>query len=306
MQYRTLGRTGLKVSALGFGAAPVAYLKTQCDQVARLIDELLDHGVNLIDTAASYPGSEEFIGELLSARRGDYILVSKCGNIVPPGTRGSKWSEELVMTSVDRALVLMRTDHIDVMLLHSCDLQTLQSGEALEGLLKAKRAGKIRHAGYSGDNQAAAYACVLPECDVIETSINYVDQRNIDTVLPIASKNNIGVIAKRPMANAAWLGLDGRDGIYTNYVKEYVRRHNMLGITPRDAGLTDTDWPEFALRFTLSFPEISTAIIGTTNPKHAMTNLKYVDKAGLTRNQIQNIREKFRSTTGSADWPGQT
>ena len=306
MQYRTFGKTGLKVSALGFGAAPAAFLKAERDQTAKLINDLLDNGVNLIDTAASYPGSEEFLGEYFSARRNDFILVSKCGYTVPPGASGKLWSEELILTTIDHSLKALKTTHLDVMLLHSCDLQTLQKGEAFGALLKAKQAGKIRHAGYSGDNQAAAYACELPECDIIQTSISYADQNNIEAVLPLASKNNIGVIAKRPIANAAWLGLEGRGGIYVNYVKEYVRRHNALGITPRDAGLTDSDWPEFALRFTLSFPEISTAIVGTTNPKNAMMNLKYVDKGELSRDQIQNIRSKFRSAPGSVDWHGQT
>ncbi|HQY88950.1 MAG TPA: aldo/keto reductase [Tepidisphaeraceae bacterium] len=306
MQYRTLGKTGLKVSALGFGAAPAAFLKTERDQVAKLINDLLDAGVNLIDTAAAYPGSEKFIGEYLSARRKDYILVSKCGNVAPPGVRGSPWSEELVTATIDHALMTMKTNQIDVMLLHSCNLPTLQSGEAFEGLLRAKKAGKIKHAGYSGDNQAAAYACELPGCDVIEISINYVDQNNIDAVLPLAAKNNIGVIAKRPIANAAWLGLEGRDGIYINYVKEYVRRHNALGVTPIDAGFTDSDWAEFALRFTLSFPEVSTAIVGTTNPQNALANLKFVDKGALTSDQVQVIRAKFRATPGSAEWSGQT
>ena len=79
MQTRPLGRTGFNVSVLGFGAAPVAYLDTERDRAAQVLKYLLDSGVNLIDTAASYPGSEAFLGEHFAARRDDYVLVTKCG-----------------------------------------------------------------------------------------------------------------------------------------------------------------------------------------------------------------------------------
>src|SRR3954452_14270988 len=151
------GRTGLQVSALGFGAAPIGYLKTDQDRIATILNLLLDQGVNLIDTAASYKGSEEAIGASIGGRRDEYVLVSKCGSEVPQA-KGKAWSAELVTNTVDVSLKRLRTDRLDVMLLHSCDLQTLQKGEALRALVKAREAGKIRFAGYSGDNETAAWA----------------------------------------------------------------------------------------------------------------------------------------------------
>ena len=155
MNRTAFGKTGLQVSPLGFGAAHVGYLKTDQDRVANILNVLLDAGVNLIDTAASYEGSEELIGNTVAHRRGEYVLVSKCGTKVPQA-EGRPWSPELITKTVDASLRRLKTDVLDVMLLHSCDLGTLKQGEALGALVKAREAGKIRFAGYSGDNEAAA------------------------------------------------------------------------------------------------------------------------------------------------------
>src|SRR4051812_4011071 len=98
MQQRPLGKTGLMVSPLGFGGAPVGYLKTDQDHVANILSALLDAGANVIDTAASYHGSETLIGNTISHRRGEYVLISKCGQKVegddPIG--GEDWSADLI------------------------------------------------------------------------------------------------------------------------------------------------------------------------------------------------------------------
>src|SRR5262245_27305747 len=124
------GSTGLMVSRLGYGSANIAYLHTDPKQSADMIRRLLDAGINVLDTAASYPGSEKFIGEHLSDRRSDYVLVSKLGQGIPE-SEAPAWSEKLVLDTIDRALRSLQTDRIDVMLLHSCDLETLKKGDAL-------------------------------------------------------------------------------------------------------------------------------------------------------------------------------
>jgi aryl-alcohol dehydrogenase-like predicted oxidoreductase len=302
---RTFGKTGFPVSTLGFGCAPAAFLKTERDAAAAMINDLLDQGMNFIDTALMYPGSEEFIGEHLSGRRKEYVLVSKCGQKVP-GHDAPAWSADAVTIAVDRALKLLKTDHVDVMLLHSCSLDQLKQGDALGALVKAREAGKIKFAGYSGDNDAVAYAATLPDIAAVETSINIVDQVNIDGLLPTAKANNVGVIAKRPVANAAWKGMAGRSGIYVNYVQEYVRRFDGIGLKAADLGFADADWPEVALRFTLSFPEVSTAIVGTTNPTNARANLAYAAKGPLPADVVAKIRAAFKQADPERKWSGQT
>jgi aryl-alcohol dehydrogenase-like predicted oxidoreductase len=294
----------LEVSRLGFGAAPIGFLKTEQDRVANILNLLLDSGVNLIDTAAMYQGSEELIGQAVGHRRAEYVLVSKCGTKVPD-IDAPAWSAELVSRTVDRALKRLRTDHLDVMLLHSCDLATLKKGEALGALVKARDAGKVRFPGYSGDNEELAYAAARPEIAVVETSVNFADQANLDHGVPVARLHDIGVIAKRPIANAAWLGADGR-GFYSDYVRPYVDRLRQMKLTPSVAGLPDTSdgWSELALRFTFSQPGVHTAIIGTTNPDNARKNLATADKGPLPPEAVERIRAAFRAADPRGEWAG--
>ena len=305
MNKTPLGRTGLEVSPLGFGAAPIGFLKTDQDRVAAILNALLDSGVNVIDTAAMYEGSEELIGNAVGHRREQYVLVSKCGTRVAHA-EGAPWSRELIRNTVEAALRRLRTDVIDVMLLHSCDLATLQKGEALDELVKARKSGKIRFAGYSGDNDVAAWAALQPDVFVIETSVSIVDQANIEHVLPVAEQNNVGVLAKRPIANSCWRGLGAQQGFYKQYVQPYVERFEKMRLTPAELGFaSDKDWAELALRFTLSQKAVQTAIIGTTSPTNAASNIQAAEKGLLPEAAIAKLREAFtRESEGK--WHGLT
>lgn len=307
MKKVTFGKTGYQVSVLGFGAGPIGFLKTDQDRVASILNLLLDAGINVIDTAASYQGSEEVIGNTVSHRRGQFVLISKCGQAFPD-IPGAAWSAQVVAGTVDRALGRLKTDHLDVMLLHSCDLSTLQNGEALGALVKARDAGKVRFVGYSGDNEAAAWAAGQPEVAVIETSVNIADQMNLETVLPIARKNNVGVIAKRPIANAAWKDPGDQPGFYGSYAAEYHRRLKQMKLSPAALGISGPEqqaWSELALRFTLSQPGVYTSIIGTTNPANARANIAAAEKGPLQAKTVEQIREAFRRADPNRQWVGQ-
>ena len=127
MERTSFGDTGLSATPVGFGGAPFALLGTPAAETDALLGALLDLGVGLLDTAAGYGGgygggdSEEAIGRAISGRRDEYTLVSKCGRRVDD-TDAEAWSPALIAASVDRSLRRMRTDRVDVMLLHSCEL----------------------------------------------------------------------------------------------------------------------------------------------------------------------------------------
>jgi aryl-alcohol dehydrogenase-like predicted oxidoreductase len=308
MEKRRLGKTGLDVSVLGFGCAPAAFLKSDQQATARMIGQLLDRGINLVDTAMMYPGSQEFIGQHLSHRRDDFVLVSKCGQKVP-GVDAPAWSAQAIAVAVDRALASMRTDRIDVMLIHSCDLDTLRKGEVVDALVAARDAGKIAHVGYSGDDAAAAYAATLPDVAVIEASVNIADQRNVDVVLPVAEEHDVGVIVKRPIANAAWKDLSTQQGLYKTYAATYTDRLSKMAITPADLGF-DGDpadvWPAIALRFTLGQPGVTTAIVGTTRLENAEKNLAYAAQGPLPTHVVARLRSAFQKADPDGKWVGQT
>jgi aryl-alcohol dehydrogenase-like predicted oxidoreductase len=266
---------------------------------------MLDAGVNVIDTGASYPGSEEMIGRAIGHRRDQFVVITKCGGKLPDLTE-KMWTPELISKTVDRSLKNLGVEQIDVMLLHSCDLKTLQDGKVIEPLVKAREAGKIKFLGYSGDNDAAAYAAGLDEVAVIETSINITDQINVEKVLPICRARNLGVLAKRPIANACWRDLSEQQGLYKTYAKTYTERLAEMKLTPGELGFGAGDWPEIALRFTLSQPGVHSAIIGTQNIENAKANLAIAEKGPLPADVVQKIRDAFVAADGEGRWTGQT
>lgn len=310
MKTNLFGRTGLKVTALGFGGAPVGYLGVEQQRITEVLTTLLDLGVNVIDTAASYPGSEEAIGTAVADRRDQFVLISKCGSPVE-GAAGEPWSPQVISKTVERSLRLLRTDRLDVMLLHSCELSVLKQGDALGALLEAKAAGKVRFVGYSGDNEAAAWAAANAKIDVIQTSVNICDQHNIEAVLPIARQHNVAVMAKRPIANAAWKDAKEQQGIYVDYAATYADRLRRMAITPAELGFDAPEeeaWPRIALRFTLAQPGVHTAIIGTTNPRHIRSNIAMAQEGPLEAAAVEQLRAAFKRAEAASGqtWEGQT
>ena len=306
MTNRPFGTTGIDVSPLGFGSAPIGYLNAEQDRASALLNAMLDAGVNLIDTAASYPGSEALIAKAIGHRRGEFTLVSKCGGKLPDVPE-KMWSPALITQTVERSLKNLSTDHLDVMLLHSCDLKTLRDGGVVEPLVRARDAGKIRFVGYSGDNDAAVHAAGLDDVAVIETSVNLVDQANIDKVLPVCRARNLGVLAKRPVANACWKDLGEQQGIYKTYAKAYTDRLAKTGLTPADLGFAGpADWLEIALRFTLAQPGVHCAILGTQNPDNARSNLAVAERGPLPVEAVQKIRNAFHAADVDGTWAGLT
>ncbi|MFO0964026.1 MAG: aldo/keto reductase [Gemmataceae bacterium] len=310
MEKRIFGKTGLEVSVLGFGGAPIGFLKTEQEAVSRILNLMLDSGVNLIDSAAMYLGSEELIGKAVGQRRNDFVFVSKCGQGAN-GVNEVDWSEAGIARYIEQTLRRTGFEYVDVMLLHTCDLATLKQGEALGALEKAKRAGTIRFLGYSGDNEAVAHAVTLPSVDVVQMSINLCDQANIDLALPAARAKNVGVMAKRPIANAAWKKPSDQPGMYASYARTYTERLAAMDIRPGDfgiAGPAEEAWPELALRFTLSQPGAHTAIIGTTKAENVKRNLAAAAKGPLPHIAVDSVREAFRRAEAAAGqaWRGQT
>ncbi len=309
MDRTVLGKTELSVSRLGFGAAPIGFLATPQDQVDGLVGMLLDEGVNLFDTAAMYIDAEQKLGAALGSKRDAAVLVSKCGT-KDKELPGDEWSAELILASIDRSLERLKTDHLDVALLHSCDLQTLQHGEAVEALIKARDAGKTMYIGYSGDNEAAAAAAAMDWVDVIEASVNICDQHNIEAVLPACADHHVGVIAKRPIANAAWNPLNKQRGLYKEYARVYHERLEAMAITPHELGYhghIEVEWPEIALKFTLAIAGVDCAIVGTTSTVNAQANIDAVRKNPLREQAVGKLRQAFKDAERASgeDWLGQ-
>ena len=279
MEMRALGRTGMVVSRLGAGLAAIAQESlSDMAAVERTLGAALDAGINFLDTAECYLDSEEMVGRAVSGRRGEFFLATKCGHS-PDGESG-EWDAGRIAASVDRSLRRMRTDHVDLLQLHSCDMATLLRGEAIEALMRARDAGKTRFIGYSGDNEMAEWAVESGVFDTCQVSFNLVDQGPRLGLLDAARERGVGVIAKRPIANGAWgspVSPTARLRWGADYGDEYWRRAQAMGALGPIEG-APADPVELSLGFVLAHPQVDTAIVGTRNPRHMRANVEMVER----------------------------
>jgi aryl-alcohol dehydrogenase-like predicted oxidoreductase len=297
MEKRPLGLTGMEVSVLGFGGAEIGFEAASAETVTQLLHGALDAGLNVIDTAECYEKSEELIGHAVAGRRRDFFLFTKCGH--PEGMGKEDWRPESLLQSIERSLRRLKTDHVDLIQLHSCSEDELRKGEVIGALKEAQRRGHARYVGYSGDGHAALYAVTCKQFDVLQTSVSIADQEALELTLPEARRLQMGVIAKRPLANAAWRHERKPDNWYYQAYWERLRKLDydfLRGEARRAVGT--------ALRFTLSVPGVCTAIVGTTKPGRWRENAALLEEGPLPPEQFEQIRTRWRATA-DAGWVGQ-
>jgi len=295
MEKRPFGKTGLKVSVLGFGGAEVGYRGATRAQVEALLNGALDAGLNVIDTAECYVTSEELIGQAVGRRRRDFYLFSKCGH--SHGYEDPDWNHpERLQASLDRSLRRLMTDALDLYQLHSCSKETLERGEVIDFMQRAKASGKTRFIGYSGDQEGARYAVGTGVFDALQISVSIADQEAVEDILPEAARRQMGVIAKRPIANAIWMQKSAPDAYYAPYW-ERLRKLRYEFLQDGAGQAVDT-----ALRFTLSVPGVSVAIVGTQSPAAGRTTRKSSPQARLSARPTKpsaNAGRKSPARTGS-------
>jgi aryl-alcohol dehydrogenase-like predicted oxidoreductase len=248
MQSRPLGRTGLIVSAVGFGAMHFDGIDDEAE-VSRLLNGVLDLGVTLIDTARGYGRSEERIGRHLAARRGEFVLSTKFGY----GVDGvPDWTYGCIVQGVERALRLLKTELIDIGHLHSCPLPVLEQGEVTQALADCVQAGKLRVAAYSGENAELAHALADGRLGSVQCSLSLVDRANTRQLPPPQGQ---GVLVKRALAGLAW----ARPTRPADFCEgQYWDRWQALALP--DPGLP---WAEVALRWAAHQAGVSSVLVGS-------------------------------------------
>lgn len=299
MEKRRLGKTDMDVTVLGFGGAEIGFECATADTVEALLNSALDAGLNVIDTAECYECSEELIGATVSRRRGEFYLFTKCGH--PRGIGSEDWSPDSILESIQRSLRRMKTDRLDLVQLHSCSEAVLQKGDAIGALRTARERGYTRYIGYSGDSRAAQFAVELDAFDTLQTSISIADQEPLELTIPLACARNMGVIAKRPIANAAWKSGHKPIDSYQHTYWDRLRKLDYDFIHGRELEQSIAH----ALRFTLSVPGVHTAIVGTTKPERWQENAKLLEAGLLNEEEFQAIRERW-DDIAPRTWVGQT
>ena len=291
MEKRQFGNTDMQVTVLGLGGAEIGFNGVDQSIVTPMLNEALDNGMNIIDTGECYKDSEEKIGIAVGHRRDEYHLFTKCGHT--SGMEGQDWEPDMLRRQIDRSLQRLQTDRIDLMQLHSCSIEILNRGEAIQVVQEAKQAGKVRYIGYSGDSLECKHAIELNAFDAIQTSCNIADQECIDLTLPLAKARNMGVIAKRPVANVAWKNKSAEEAGYGGTY--WTRLQELKFVFP--------DLFDLALRFTLS-QDVHVAIVGASKPERWQTNSLIAMKGNLDTMTIDEVRNRWKDIA-QPDWTGQ-
>ena len=209
---RPLGRTGLTVSPIGFGAFKIgrntgtkyadAYDLPDDDRCRAILEGVLELGINLIDTAPAYGTSEERIGRLLGARRDDFVLSTKVGETFEDGRSRYDFTADAVDRSIDRSLERLRTDRIDLLFVHSDgnDASILRAGETLEAMSRRRDLGDVRCIGFSGKTADGHRLALDLGVDVLMVEYHLHDDSQ-RAVMEAAESCGVGVVVKKGLAS---------------------------------------------------------------------------------------------------------
>jgi len=311
---RQLGRTGTDVSVLGYGAMELrgrSGLRGRRgspaiapDEAGRLLNTVLDGGINLIDTSIDYGHSEELIGCYLGHRRDEYFLASKCGcplgRQLPHRHRPHDYGAANVRGGVEQSLRRLRTDHLDLVQVHVSPSPAQMAADDTIGTLQSLRAeGKVRFIGMSGTLPHLPDQIQMGVFDVFQIPYSAV-QREHEDLITAAARAGAGTLIRggvargAPAADKAWragpLGLPEHEG---------KRRWDAAGL---DDLLDGMDGLEFVLRFTLSHPDLSATIVGTASLRHLHDNLAIAAKGPLPADVYAEARRRL--TAVAAEDPG--
>jgi aryl-alcohol dehydrogenase-like predicted oxidoreductase len=269
---RQLGRTGLPVTMLGYGAMELRGAPRGRDvtdaQAETILHAVLDAGINYIDTSIDYGVSEERIGRYIADRRSEYYLASKCGCLVgaAPAPRGQRsphvFTRDNIRAGVEQSLRRMRTDYLDVLQFHiSPSRKTLEEDRALETVLELKRAGTIRFVGMSGTLPNLSDHIAMGVFDVFQIPYSAVEREH-EALIAAAAKAGAGIVIRGGAAKGA--PTEGKQAGVQWERWRHVHLDDLLdGMSPM----------EFILRFTFTHPDLHTNIVGTINPDHLQHNV---------------------------------
>jgi aryl-alcohol dehydrogenase-like predicted oxidoreductase len=297
MRYRPFGRTGLQVSVVGFGCWPMAgdrYGAIEDDEAVKAIHRALELGVNCVDTAPAYGAghSEEVVARALEGRRRDVVLVTKCGvKPAPPGQPGPlrDASRANILREVDLSLKRLRTDWVDVLLVHWPDAGTAPE-ETMRGLEEVVASGRARFVGVSNFTEAMMAECMRTRrIDVLQVGYHMFDRRQERETFPYCQTNGIGVMGYGSLGHGLLTGAftaattfdpsrDWRghgvafgqpifrgDNFRTNVgVVDQIRREVA---EPRGVPVS-----HIALAWVLGHPAIGTALVGARTPAEVDAN----------------------------------
>ena len=297
---RTLGRTGLQVTQLGYGAMELrgaprgpAVDDAQAERVLRAV---LDGGINYIDTSIDYGLSEERIGTVLHSRRDEFYLASKCGcpvNPPPGGQVEHQFDRDNIVAGVEQSLRRLRTDHLDVVQFHaSPSPAALEAEGGLQALLDLQRQGKVRFIGISGTVPNLDDQIRMGVFDVFQIPYSAFQPEH-EQLISDAAEAGGGTVIRGGVVKGG-LAPD-KEGVVPRGIAAHEPRQLWEQAQLDDLVEEGASRNEFVLRYTLSHPNMHTTIVGTANLDHLAANLRAARKGPLPADVYAEARRRLHA-----------
>ena len=294
MQYHSLGKSDLKISAVSFGCMSL----TGPDRAAniRLLHQATDYGINFFDTADLYEKgeNEKLVGEAFRDQRSRVILATKVGNQWRPDGTGWDWNpgKAYILQAVEASLRRLQTDYIDLYQLHGGTLDD-PIDETIEAFELLKQQGKIRQYGISSirPNVIREY---VRRSSIASVMMQYslLDRRPEETCLDLLQQNQIGVLARGSLAQGLLAGKPAKD--YLNYSATEVNQAAQAVLAAAGANRRPA---EVAITYVMAHPAISSAVLGIRTPEQLAEAHLVAQTNALTEIELNQLRQTLRPNT---------
>ena len=312
MNYRILGRTGLQVSEIGYGAWGIGkgmWIGAADEESVKALNKAFDLGLNFVDTALVYGDghSEGLVGQTIKKRSERIYVATKIPpkNYQWPARSGVAANEAFpadhVIESTETSLKNLKLDSIDVQQFHVWSDEWADEGDWLEAIQKLKRQGKIKFFGISINDFQPENAVRLIETGVLDTVQvihNIFEQAPEDKLFPACERHGVGVIVRVPFDEGSLTGKITPETTFdsADFRSRYFRGDRKQQVYERvqkivsDVGITLDELPETALRYVLSHKAVSTVIPGMRSVRNVERNCQIADGKGLSQDQVQNLK----------------
>jgi aryl-alcohol dehydrogenase-like predicted oxidoreductase len=305
-----LGRTGLEVSRLGYGAMELRgvehFPRLSPAEASTLLNSVLDSGINYIDTSPDYGHSEALLGTHLAHRRGEFFLASKCGcPDEAPDTpyeqrKPHSYTRGNIRTVVEKSLTRLRTDHLDVVQFHLSPARpVLEREDSLAELQALRTEGKVRFIGISSTMPELAEHIAMNVFEVFQVPWSMLEREH-EALIHEAAQRGAGIVIRGGVSRGVMVKdesiIDDYPALLRPSFRKRRRRWHETSLTDLLHGMTPM---EFMLRFTLSNPDMSTTIVGTANPAHVAANAKAAARGPLPPDVYAEACRRFAGTGGT-------
>ena len=294
-----LGRTNLEVSQLGYGSMGLRGPRTwgvrvvDDEHAERMLNAVLDAGINFIDTSPDYGVSEERIGRFLAGRRDEFILATKCGCVPRQYDDHLEidhvWKREVIERNIAASLKRLQTDTIDLLQFHGGDAETLEREGLLDLLTDYRRQGLIRFIGVSSKLPTLRGLIELGVFDTFQLPYSCLAPEHHEAIIA-AAKTGAGIILRGGIAQGG-----PESEIKRPILNEVWQEARLAELLP--AGMSPA---ELILRYTLSHPHCHTTIVGTSNLDHLAENVSAVTRGPLPENLVKEVRQRVTTAQAAA------